>query len=778
MHRPPLNRIAFVGNYVPRQCGLATFTRDLRSAVAEAQPDSECLVVAMTERGCSYEYPAEVRFACDDADPEAARRAAEWLNLSNADVVSLQHEYGIFGGAAGSHVLQLLRDLRMPVHTTLHTVLERPAADHRRVTEEVLHLSARIAVMTERGRELLQTVYGVAEERIDVIPHGIPETAFVDAADQQDRFGLAGADVLLTFGLLSPNKGIEHVIAAMPEIVARHPQAVYLVVGATHPHLIRDQGERYRESLVEMAAKLGVAGKVVFHDRYVDMEELLGFIGVADIYVTPYLNEQQITSGTLAYAFGCGTAVVSTPYWHAVELLNDGRGILVPFRDAAAIAREVCGLLADSGRRHSLRKRAWLLGRDMVWSRVAERYLEAFATARLSTMVRPSRDTTACPQSAPRRRLPSLALDHVWRLTDTTGILQHATFDIPVRDEGYCTDDNARALGLMVLLEDLGMGSPRTARAAATYASFVGHAFNPTTGRFRNFMDYSHHWLDDSGSDDCLGRVIVALGTCIGRSRSAGLRAFAMRLFEPAIRAALPTTSPRGWALTIIGLEEYLRRFPGDRLALTASRSLTHRLFDLQRDNAGPEWPWFENVVAYENARPCQALIVGGQRHSDSRAVEAGLVMLDWLAVRQTSGGRFAPIGCRGFLHRDGTAAAFDQQPLEAQAMVAACREAFRAVGDPIWLDRAHTAFGWFHGHNVLGTTVVDPRTGGCRDGLLEDRTNENQGAESTLVSIAAVVDMRFLETATPRLPAPTTHRLGRHHAHAPLADRREEYGR
>ena len=749
MQPAPLDRIAFVGNHVPRRCGLATFTRDLRSAVAERLPEADCLVVSMNDRGQGYDYPAEVRFACDDGDPAAYRRAAEFLNLTNIDVVSLQHEYGIFGGTAGGHVLELLRDLRMPVHTTLHTVLARPTADQRRVLDEVLHLSARVAVMTERGRELLRSIHGVADAQIDVIPHGIPHMEFADPNFHKDRFGIEGSDVLLTFGLLSPSKGIENVIAALPAIIARHPDAIYLVVGATHPHLLREQGERYRESLMRLANELGVTRHVVFHDRYVDMPELLAFIGAADVYVTPYLGEDQITSGTLAYAFGCGKAVLSTPYWHARELLADGRGVLVPFRDPEAIAREVSSLLADDARRHAMRKRAWLLGRDMVWSRVADRYVEAFGRTRLATLVKPRRGTASGLATLPRRRLPTIVLDHLWRLTDATGLLQHATYDVPARAEGYCTDDNARALALMVMLEDLGLESRKTARAAATYASFLGHAFDPATGRFRNLMDYDRRWLDDAGSDDCLGRAIVALGTCIGRSRHEGLRRFAMRFFEPAVRAVIATTSPRGWALAIIGLQEYLRRLHGDRLANAARQTLTERLLALHKGNAAPDWPWFEDVVAYENARPCQALISAGRWAAAQDALDAGIAMLEWLAERQTSpSGRFSPIGCRGFLRRGGRGAEFDQQPIESQAMVAACCEAFHAVGDPRWLERAWNAFDWFHGHNVLGTVVGDPRTGGCRDGLLEDRANENQGAESTLAYLAAIVEMRCLEKA------------------------------
>ena len=756
-----LNRIAFIGNYAPRRCGIATFTRDVRNAVAAHLPQADCLVVPMNDGGRSYEYPAEVRFECADADVTAYQRAAEFLNLSNVDVISLQHEYGIFGGAGGGHVLELMRNVRAPIHTTLHTVLAHPTPDQRRVMSDVLHLSARLAVMTQRGRGLLREVYGIADDRIDVIPHGIPDVEFVDPNFHKDRFGMAGENVLLTFGLLSPNKGIEHVIRALPAVVAQHPATRYVVLGATHPHLLREQGEGYREQLKQLANDLGVTEHVVFHNRFVDMPELLTFIGAADIYVTPYLNEDQITSGTLAYAFGCGKAVLSTPYWHARELLTDGRGILVPFRDAEAIAHEVCGLLADPVRHHAMRKRGYLLGRDMIWSRVAERYADAFAQTRRSTTVKLRRSGTAqsvgkgssghSPQppqpSRPHRQpLPPLALDHLWRLTDSTGILQHAAHDVPNRSEGYCTDDNARALTLMVLLEELGLESQPTSRAAAVYAAFLGHAFVPSSGRFRNFLGFDRRWLDDGGTDDCLGRAVVALGTCIGRSRRPSLSRWAMNYFEPAIRSVTASTSPRAWALAIIGIQEYLRRLHGDRLVETIRRQLTERLLDLHRRNAAADWPWFEDIVAYENARPCQALILSGRWTGNEDALQTGLAMLDWLAAIQLSPtGRFSPVGCHGFLPRDGAAAVFDQQPIEAQATIAACIEAFHATGDSAWLDRAWTAFDWFHGHNVLGVALCDPRTGGCRDGLLEDRANENQGAESTLAYLAAVVEMKLL---------------------------------
>jgi glycosyltransferase involved in cell wall biosynthesis len=750
-HAAPLSTIAFVGTYVPRRCGIATFTRDLRCAVAAHLPSGRCLVVALDDAGHTYDYPEEVRFHCDDGERSAFRRAAELFDLANVDVVSLQHEYGIFGGVAGENVLELLRHTRMPVHTTLHTVLAAPSAAQRRVMDEVLHLSARLAVMTQRGRALLRDVYGIDDTRIDVIPHGIPETEFVDPETVKPRFGLQGRKVLLTFGLLSPSKGIEHVIGALPEIVRRHPDVVYLVVGATHPHLLREQGERYREQLSTLAHRLGVGGHVEFHDRYVDMPDLLAFLAATDIYVTPYLNQDQITSGTLAYAFGCGKAVVSTPYWHATELLADGRGVIVPFADAAAIASETSRLLADGEQRDALRQNAYAVGREMTWSRVAARYAEAFRHTRLATAVKPRRPALASSARLPDRPLPPLVLDHLWRLTDSTGLFQHATHDLPNLAEGYCTDDNARAVTLMVVLDGLGMATPRTAAATATYAAFVGHAFVSATGRFRNFLGFDRRWLDDGGSDDCLGRTIVALGTCIGRSSKSSLRRWAMPMFEPAVRAVLATTSPRAWALAILGIQEYLRRLHGDRTVVAIRAELTGRLLDLTRRFATPEWPWFEEIVAYENARPCQALISAGRWTGDTAALDAGLQLLDWLAgVQASPTGRFSPVGCKGFLQRgsNGTrsGALFDQQPLEAQATIAASIEAFHATGDRHWRDRAWNAFDWFRGHNVLGLTLCDPHTGGCRDGLLEDRVNENQGAESTLAWLVALAEMTALE--------------------------------
>jgi glycosyltransferase involved in cell wall biosynthesis len=747
IHSSELRKIAFIGDYLPRKCGIATFTSDLRSAVALQYPETDCIVAPVDDIEGGYDYPQEVRFDFWEQDLDGYRRAAHFLNFSNVDVVCLQHEFGIYGGPAGGHILALLRDLRVPVVTTLHTVLREPSKEQLRVMQQLAGLSARVVVMAERGRQFLQDIYGVAEDKIDLIPHGIPDMPFVDPNFYKDQFKVEGKNVLLTFGLLSPNKGIEYALRAMPQILSKFPNTVYIVLGATHPNLVRDHGESYRLSLERLCQDLGIKKNVVFYNRFVELQQLIEFIGAADIYLTPYLNAAQITSGTLAYSFGCGKAVVSTPYWYAEELLADERGVLTPFADAPAMAEAVCTLLSDEPRRHAMRKKAYLAGREMIWSNVAHLYMESFLSARRTHLEISNLTVDASSWEDREFKLPRVKLDHLFRMTDSTGIFQHAVYDIPNFTEGYCTDDNARALVLAVLLDELGLESARLDRAAAAYAAFLHHAFNFTTGRFCNFMGFNRTWLDDDGSDDCLGRSIWALGTCVGRSQRHGLQFWPVTLLEPALKACLDAASPRAWALGILGIHEYLRRMSGDRLAAQVRESLTAKLIDQYRNTATDQWPWFEDAVTYGNAQMPHALILSGRWAENEEAMEVGLRSLRWLCEVQTSPrGCFRPIGVHGFFKRGEEPAAFDQQPLEACTTVSACIEAFRTTDDPHWLDQARWAFDWFLGRNDLGQPIYDASTGGCRDGLLEDRVNENQGAESTLAFLLALADMMLLE--------------------------------
>jgi glycosyltransferase involved in cell wall biosynthesis len=741
--------IAFIGDYLPRKCGIATFTGDLWHSVATRYPKTECFVVPLDDTPGGYDYPPEVRFQIPEDDLDAYHRAADFLNFSNVDVVCLQHEYGIFGGAAGGHILALLRNLRMPVVTTLHTVLKEPNADQRRVMDQLTDLSSRVTVMSQRGQSFLREIYKVPDEKIDLIPHGIPDLPFVDPNFYKDRFGVEGKNVLLTFGLLSPSKGIEHALRALPDILKEFPETVYIVLGATHPKLMQEQGESYRFSLERITQDLGIKKNVIFYNRFVELRELVEFIGAADIYVTPYLNPAQITSGTLAYSFGCGKAVVSTPYWHAEELLADGRGVLVPFGDSGAIAREVCALLHDDQRRHAMRKRAYLLGREMIWANVAHLYMSSFQRARRDYGGLARRRPVIRTLDERRLELPWLRLEHLWRMTDSTGLFQHASYTIPNFREGYCTDDNARALVLTVLMEELGQDSPEAERASGTYAAFLDHAFEPEKNRFHNFMSFDRRWLDDVGSDDCLGRSVWALGTCLGRSKQHGLQAWAVNHFERALNAVLETTAPRCWAYSLIGIHEYLRRLSGDRLVNQARDILTGRLIDLFHANAAEDWPWFENIVSYANARLPHALILSGQWTDNKEASEIGLRSLRWLCeVQRSPKGCFRPVGCHGFFRRGETPATFDQQPIEACATVSACIAAYQATDETEWLNEARLAFEWFLGRNDLGLPLWDSRSGGCCDGLAQDRLNQNQGAESTLSVLLALVEMQLLEAS------------------------------
>jgi glycosyltransferase involved in cell wall biosynthesis len=709
----------------------------------------QCLVVPVNDLVDGYEYPEEVRFEIAEQDLPSYLRAADFLNITAVDVVCLQHEFGIFGGPAGSHVLALLRELRMPIVTTLHTVLREPNMEQRRAMRELVRLSTRLVVMAERGAEFLREVYQVPAAKIDLIPHGIPNMPFSDPNYFKDEFEVAGKQVMLTFGLLSPNKGIHVALRALPEIIREFPNFVYIVLGQTHPNLLRAEGEDYRLSLQRLAKDLGVEKHVVFFNRFVEQEELMRFIGAVDIYLTPYLTEAQITSGTLAYAFGAGNAVVSTPYWHAAELLTGERGKLVPFNDAKAITAAVVELLRDEPLRHSMRKNAYKLGRDMVWSRVAQLYAKSFEQARQDHSFVGRKSSPIKTLDEQPGQLPEMKLDHLFRMSDSTGIFQHASFTVPNFAEGYCTDDNARALVLALLVQRLGDGSPELGAKAATYMAFLNHAFDRQRGRFRNFMSFERHWLEEIGSEDCQGHALWALGLCVAQSGQGSFQMLAAQLFELALPVAAAFTSPRAWAFTLIGIDEYLRRLSGDRRVNQFRESLTARLMRSYADTANDGWHWFEEVVSYANAKLPHALILSGRCMNDAPMLETGLKALRWLIKEQTSpAGAFRPIGSNGFYRRGQERAQFDQQPIEAQATVSACIEAFRATNDPFWVAEARRAFEWFLGRNDLGLALYDPGSGGCRDGLHVDRLSQNQGAESTLAFLLALAEERVLQNA------------------------------
>jgi glycosyltransferase involved in cell wall biosynthesis len=737
-----LKSVILIGNYLPRQCGIATFTAHLLESIALNAPDTACRAVAMNDRPEGYPYPSQVRFEINQSQLSEYSLAADLLNLSQVDVVCLQHEYGIFGGKRGSFIMELLRDLKMPVVTTLHTILKDPTLQDRHIMMQLAEFSDRLVVMSERSVEFLRDIYQVPEEKIALIHHGIPDVPFVDSDAYKDKFGVSGKRVILTFGLLSPGKGIEVVIDALPEIVKAHPEVIYMVVGATHPHLKVEHGEDYRSNLHMRAKALGVADHIVFHDRFVADEDLLEFIGAADIYVTPYLNETQIISGTLAYALGMGKAVISTPYWHAQELLADDRGRLVPFRDQVTLAREVIDLLDHPEERRAIQERAYNYGRKMIWSDVARRYLDTFAETKRQRLRKhvPARrlETLGLRQ----QRLPEIKLEHLRRMTDDTGMLQHAKYTVPDRTHGYCVDDNARALIVAVTLQDLQPLDSALSGLAAIYLSFLGHAFNGETGRFRNFMSYDRRWLEEAGSEDSHGRALWGLGVAVAVGRDAGEVVYAVDLFHRALDTIEHFTHPRAIAFAIIGIHAYLSRYSGDSGAKRMRKLLSDRLMAQFRDFATEDWPWFEGILTYDNARLPQALLLAGQWLPDKEMLEMGLRALGWLKQVQTDekGHHFAAVGNHGWFPRGGEKARFDQQPIESAAMVDACIEAFNCTRDEEWIAYAYRCLNWYQGENDLRVPLCDYATGGCRDGLEAQGANENQGAESTLCWLMALL--------------------------------------
>jgi len=742
-------KIAFLGDYLPRKCGIATFTSDIYAIISSQFPKSDCFIVSVNDIKEGYDYPKEVRFEIEEQKLVSYQRAADFLNFNNTEIVSLQHEFGIYGGQSGSHILALLRDLHIPIVTTLHTILEKPNPEQFRVMKEIIKLSGRLISMTEKGKEFLIEIYKAPLEKIDIIPHGIPDMPFVDPNFYKDQFGVEGKQVLLTFGLLSPHKGIENVLKALPDVLKEFPNVVYIILGATHPNLIKEQGETYRMSLERVAADLGIKKNVIFYNRFVDIEELKAFIGSADIYITPYMNKSQITSGTLAYAFGNGKAVISTPYWHAEELLNDGRGVLVPFGDSGAIASELINLFKDENNRHSMRKKAYLLGRSMVWSEIAHRYMESFQKARLPKIEKYPRIFAVKTLEEKRAELPEIKLDHLIRMTDSAGLLHHAIGSIPNYNEGYCTDDNARALILIVLLEEVYSDIAKIQELSGRYSAFVNYAFNREKKLFRNFMSYDRKWVESVGSADCQGRSIWSLGTCAGRSKNPNFHMWGTQLFNQIIPAAAGLSSPRAWAFSLLGINEYFKRMSGDTIASQMRDELTSRLIHLYDCVAKEEWMWCEDILSYDNGVIPRALIVSGQWTGNSKAMDIGLKSLRWLLKVQTSeGGYFRPIGSNGFYMKTGTRAKFDQQPIEAYSMLSACLEASRATDDKHWLESAKMIFEWFLGRNDLGIPLYNTQTCGCHDALHVDRLNQNQGGESTLAFLLSLAEMHIMENS------------------------------
>ena len=735
--------IVYVGTFVPKRCGIATFANDLGDSVAQEMGGKPYRVVALTDRAGGYDYPSEVTFEIRQNVIRDYALAAEYLNGSSAQIVSLQHEFGIYGGDAGKYLSVLLCHLKKPVITTLHTILENPSKDYREAFDDVINCSQRLVTMSQTGAKMLREIYGVPESKISVIHHGVHDVPFVDSNFYKEQFNVEGLTVLLTFGLLSPNKGIETALEALPAVVEKYPNTVYIILGATHPEVKKVYGEEYRLSLERKARDLKIVDNVVFQNRFVDLQELTEYVSCCDIYVTPYLAKEQITSGTLAYAVGMGKAVVSTPYWYAQELLADSRGVLVDFGDVKGMADSLSDLIGDSVRRNRMRKSAYEYGRTMVWREVGRQYVEMFLDV---LHERENLDVGSIwkQKMLPQTTLPELKLDHLVSLSDNVGLLQHACFGIPDRDHGYSADDVGRGLAAIMTLYNQ-QKDEQVLPWIRTYVSFLKHS-QTETGHFHNFMSYDRRFQDDHGSDDTLGRVLWGLGTVVRWGPKEQIRALAQDMMDKATPRILEIEAPRAMAYTIIGIDHLLQKFEGASQFRRILVQLADDLVSLYKGNRTADWHWFEDVITYGNAKIPEALLRAYQVTQNDEYRDIGLESLDFLTTEQWNGVYFELIGNEGWYPKGGEKAFFGQQPVDAGYLVEAYVAASEVSDKYKYLELARLAFEWFLGRNRLNAALYDFADGSVADGMDSNGISANQGAESVVCYLLAVLALSELK--------------------------------
>ena len=735
--------IVYVGTSVPKRCGIATFADDLGTSVSGEMGGRPYRVVAITDRAGGYDYPSEVTFEIRQNVIRDYALAAEYLNGSSAQVVSLQHEFGIYGGDAGKYLSVLLCHLKKPVITTLHTILDNPSRDYREAFEDVINSSQRLVTMSQTGARMLREIYGVPESKISVIHHGVHDVPFVDSNFYKEQFNVEGLTVLLTFGLLSPNKGIETALEALPAVVKKYPDTVYIILGATHPEVKKVYGEAYRLSLERKARDLQIVDNVVFQNRFVDLQELTEYVSCCDIYITPYLAKEQITSGTLAYAVGMGKAVVSTPYWYAEELLADSRGVLVDFGDVKGMANALSDLIGDSVRRNRMRKLAYEYGRTMVWREVGRQYVEMFLDV---LHERENLDVGSVwkQKMLPQTTLPELKLDHLMSLSDNVGLLQHACFGIPDRDHGYSADDVGRGLAAIMTLYNQ-QKDEQVLPWIRTYVSFLKHS-QTETGHFHNFMSYDRRFQDDHGSDDTLGRCLWGLGTVVRWGPKEQIRALAQDMMDKATPRILEIEAPRAMAYTIIGIDHLLQKFEGASQFRRLLVQLADNLVSLYKGNRTADWHWFEDILTYGNAKIPESLLRAYQVTQNEEYLNIGLESLEFLTTEQWNGVYFELIGNEGWYPKGGEKAFFGQQPVDAGYLVEAYVAASEVSDKYKHLELARLAFEWFLGRNRLNAALYDFADGSVADGMDSNGISANQGAESVVCYLLAVLALSELK--------------------------------
>ncbi|AKB43764.1 glycosyltransferase [Methanosarcina vacuolata] len=758
-------KVLFIGTYVPKECGIATFTSDLLNSVYGEDNDVHCEVIALNDPSETHIYPEEVVFQIQRDRIEDYYRAADYINQSDIDIVCLQHEFGLFWGNAGDYIFTLLSGINKPVISTMHTVIREPEPEYRASTEKLIRYSEKLIVMSQTAVKMLKDVYKVPEDKIELIFHGVPDYPFNNCSKYKNRLNLKGSPLVLTFGLLSQNKGIESMLDALPEVISQYPDLVYLILGATHPVIKKNFGETYRQYLQNKVSELGLEKNVVFHDKFVEKEELCNYILASDIYVSPYLSREQIVSGALTYAIGMGKAIVSTPYWYAQEMLSDNRGLLVDFGDTGGLRKSLLHLIKNPEECDKMRKKAYDFGRKMTWKNVGKQYNKVFTRALKNYSAYSSAYSTSKKFNFLPNQLPEVKLDYLKLLTDDVGIIQHTNLGVPARHYGYSTDDVGRALVALTQLIDNQKKAEEFWKLITTYMSFLEHA-QTDTGHFHNFMSYKREFLDEKGSEDTLGRAIYGLGHVVSCPYlSKNIRTLAHTLMSRARPEMEKLNYPRAKAYTMCGLSEMLRAgvdtdefesvFNSRRDAVKSVDSLLSKdtfesifvryansLVDLYEANHKEDWNWFEPTVTYSNAKISESLLLAYNYTKDRTYRKVGLDTLDFLTEIQWKGDFFDMVGNQGWYSYNGEKPIFDQQPIEAGYLTQAYVSAYEIVHDRQYLELARYSFEYFLGRNRLQTVMYDYSTGAVCDGLNRDGMNCNQGAESVICFLMALTSL------------------------------------
>ncbi len=729
-------KFAFISTYKPRECGIATFTgnqiKALEKNFAEMPGNHSSYVIAMNDRDEGYNYPDIVKFTIRENHQRDYLKAADFINYNDTDVCVLEHEFGIFGGDRGVYILPLLHRLKVPLIVVFHTVLKEPTFSEKAIIKEIGRSADMIVVMSKMAVNFLETIYDIPSEKIAMIEHGIPDFDFSRHDYFKKLYHFEDKKVLMTFGLISSGKGIETVIKALPPVVKKHPELVYLIVGKTHPTVLRQSGEEYRNYLKRLAKKLKVSNNIVFIDNFLNENDLCEYLSATDMYVTPYVNEAQITSGTLSYAIGAGACVISTPYWHAQELLSDGRGILFDFGDHEGLSEILLDLLDHPEKMEQYRQKAFLHGLTTKWPLLGKKFIDVAQDAieKAKTKI-PEKEKIIDPTLFPR-----FDLTHIRRLTDSTGIVQHARFNIPDYTHGYCLDDNARALLVMAKAYHRKKES-KALDLMSTYFAYVNYMLRHD-GWFRNFFSYDHHYLDEKGSEDAFGRTVWALGFIILNPPNDAFFQIALNIFRKTIPHFEKLQSIRGIANTIIGITYYLEKFPFDEGMRIILQKLSYQLIDEYNKNKDADWQWFEPILAYDNGILPAALFYAYERLEDEKILETGKKTMEFLDHVCFIDDHISIIGNKNWYKKGGERSRSSQQPIDAMAMVIMYKKAYDATKQESYLHKMFTSFMWFFGENDLRVPLFDYETKGCNDGLGHDGLNRNQGAESSLAYLLA----------------------------------------